>query len=455
LIRFHPGRAARSIAAALALLAVVGGFAGAQAAPAPKFDPPTPAQVTDAKAQIAATGAACEVGRVRFLGTGTVTKNKKETEIQAYEVTCTGGFGYMVQGPKGGSPDSLAQSCPGLKASRETAAKKEQFQVCQFPENQNVVPVLQALVTKQGLACTVAKYRWEGVTTDHHEVYEVSCAEPSPGYVLTVSHGADPAVTRSCLRDGGAHCTLTTPEQQTAWIAGIAAKSGLPCQVTKARWVGSSKSEPIDYYEVGCAAGVGFLIATDPAANFKRAIPCAEAGLIGDGCALSDKAAIKATAIDSFSARLKALGIPCAMTNARVIGKETRYQREVVEYGCSDRPVGLIVVLPNSERPKSEQNDCISAPSRFETECQFTPREKLNAVLTAAMTAGGQACAVNGFKWHGSYSDDTTSVEVSCSGAPGYLTEMALDYAKARKIETCAAAAKEGDPCVLPGNKAP
>ena len=354
------GHALRRSFPARAGAALVALTAMAVAVAAAKIELAKPDQVADAQAQIKANGLNCEVGKVRFGGEGDMkNKDKKSVHVQVYEVTCANGFGYLVEGPKGGSADTVVSSCPALAASGK---KGDNSNSCQLPENQDVKAQTQAILSKAGVSCTVQNTKWIGINPkDRSEGFEVACAAPSPGYILFVPQtaGAEPHATNCMLQSY--KCALTSPEQQTAWVKSLAAQSGRSCDVTKSRYVGTDTKDNTSFFEVGCAKGAGFMFAVNAAGAFKEAIGCADAANLGGGCTLTDKALIQASGAESWGEKLKAAGVACNVQQARLIGQMSG-KRDVVEYQCSDRPAGLIVGLPNQAGQKPDVVDCFDAP---------------------------------------------------------------------------------------------
>ena len=117
------------------------------------------------------------------------------------------------------------------------------------------------MVAKAGRACSVDKARYIGSSPDT-SFYEVACHEGA-GYILQVPKAPDsPPVASMCLLYGDASnvkCELTPPAQQMAVIDQLAAASGKACTVKDRRYVGSS-ADHIDYFEVACADGKGYML---------------------------------------------------------------------------------------------------------------------------------------------------------------------------------------------------
>jgi hypothetical protein len=424
----------------------------AVAVAAAKIELAKPDQVADAQAQIKVSGLNCEVGKVRFSGEGDMkNKDKKNIHVFVYEVSCNNGFGYIVEGPKGGTADTVVSSCAAMAAS----GKKDNAMACQLPENLDVKGQVQAAMSKAGSSCAVQDAKWIGLNPkDHTDVLEVACAAPSPGYIVSMPQTAD-AHTRvvNCMMQNY-KCALTTPEQQTAWVKSMAAHSNQACDVTQSRYVGSDSKDGTSFFEVACSKGAGFMFSLNSAGAFQQAIGCADAGNLAGGCTLTDKSLIQAAGAQSWGEKLKAAGVSCNVQQARLIGQMSG-KRDVVEYQCSDRPAGLLVGLPNQAGQKPDVVDCFDG-RHFGTKCQFTSEDALNQILSKAIAASGKSCTVSAFQNLGGFGDGTNAFEVACGSAPGYIAVLPADYSKASQVQTCAEAAKTasrtGLSCSLPGN---
>lgn len=444
----------RAGAAVLAIAAMVGALAAA------KLEMAKPEQIADAQAQIKINGLACDAGKVRFGGEGDMKSKdgKSVVHVLIYEATCSGTYGYIIEGPKGGSPTvTVVSSCPAL-AKTAAAAKKEdaaKMIVCQLPENLDLKAQTQALMDKTNAKCAVQGVRWIGMNNKTaEEGLEVSCAAPSPGYILFIAQkGGSAPRAINCLVQG-VKCELTPEAQQTAWVAGLAAQSGKACDVTGKRYVGTDSKDMSSFFEVSCAKGIGFMIQMNANNQFERVIECADATNLGGGCKLTDPKLIQASSNSTYGDRLKGIGVACNVVNARLIGQTTG-KRDVVEYQCTDRPGGLIVAFPNGAGQKPDVVDCFDS-HHFSTNCQFTSHDDQINILNKAMAAGGKTCKVSDFLNLGGYDDGTTAFEIACGADPGYIVMMPADYSAPKKTETCPEAAKTasrtGLSCTLPGN---
>ncbi len=443
--------------AAIAAIALVLGSNAAEAADAKKMAA-TPDQIADAKAQIAAAGLVCNVVNVRYQGSGKNKINGKDLDLNGYEVACDDGSGYTLAGVKGGSADTSAVSCLALDSQKRTVKDKDKVQTCQLPENKNILAEAQLFADRGHLnSCKVDKAEFLGASKATKDVfYEVSCGGAT-SYVLRVIAGAgDKVQSINCLRAAaqGLACKLTPPEAQRAPVIATARSSGKACDITNARYVATDTKNGDEFYEVACAGGKpGYMAVIGAAGALSRTIDCGLATGIAGGCTMTDAASIAAEAATNLSNRLKAAGVSCAFEKARLIGRVgTNPGQDIVEYACSDRPRGLVVVLPNPDGGKLETYDCISV-ARYRTQCEFTSKATLMAELGKVVAASNRTCPVSDFVYMGSGEEATYEVEVACGTGIGYILDAPRNgTGKPAMIESCLVSGRHGVACVIPGN---
>jgi hypothetical protein len=414
----------------------------------PQLAQPSP---VDPRTLVAATGVVCDIGAVRAVDVSAV-KGAQAGQLAAWEVACTKRFGFILAGSANGRLSApLAYSCPGLVAS-EATARKLGFN-CELKENLDLLPVAQGLADAAGARCTVSAVKWRGWSPRQMmDAYELACAPGQQGWMLVVPRGPAPLSAQTCLQLTNTACQLTTREQTLAWVAQRAAKAGKPCEVFDAGYVGKGRTDGVDYYEVVCQGGDGFVMAVTPDGEFKRMITCEEAAGLGAGCTRSDPQIVFAGLIG----KLRATGLDCVVAHARLVG-HARDGREVAEFECLDRPQGLMVALPGASGAPVDAVDCLAA-SHFQSTCQFTSLEAQKALLTRTLRAAGVSCNVSAFAFIGTSGDPPPAqmFEVACSGAPGYIVAISYDYSRVSSRSTCAQVARSRRTdlsCTLPGNR--
>jgi hypothetical protein len=222
--------------------------------------------------------------------------------------------------------------------------------------------------------------------------YEIACAQ-GLGY-FAVAQDPDPPVGFSCFAIEGQHaaalakgekfdqaCVLPANHDLNAMATAVLARAGTTCNVAKLQWYGQAAT--VEYTEVACGDGKGFLLGTalPGVEGSTRVVNCADAGAQGKPCVLT-KAAAVATAsaeppptLEAFKAALSQHGIACTVagdTDIRLIGKQNRSQRHVVEFKCPEQPKGLVVLIPLGANPNPFQPMDCSAAAKIGATCKLT-----------------------------------------------------------------------------------
>jgi hypothetical protein len=230
-------------------------------------------------------------------------------------------------------------------------------------------------------------------------LYEVAC-EDGMGYLLTLI-GRSSATGISCFAaaafaadDRASRAPVDTrcrlPENQD--FGAMASKglrqAGIDCEAREQKWLGQSADPKVDFIEVACRDGRGFVLRS-PVPGSKSAadaLSCAEAARHGANCILT-AAAAPASAANStdnastaqirpdlqwFKDALSARGVPCDVQKARIIGRESIKRRYIVEYLCPQQPRGIVAYVPSAGDSVNpfESMDCDAAAIRKIT-CQF------------------------------------------------------------------------------------
>ena len=214
--------------------------------------------------------------------------------------------------------------------------------------------------------------------------YEVSCSN-GMGYLL-VSRGSDKPIGLSCFaadavrasdeaqgKKDALTCLLPANTDLKTMAASVATHAGKVCMAKGFAWVGQSSVKRMDYSEVACDSGKGFILATAmPGATAEpAAIACADAAASGIKCTMSDSGpaqpehpASKIT-LQTFKDALMQHGVACQASNERVVGQENQQKRYVVEFACTQQPNGLVAFIPlEGNTNKFETLNCAEAAKR-------------------------------------------------------------------------------------------
>jgi hypothetical protein len=241
-------------------------------------------------------------------------------------------------------------------------------------------------------------------------LYEVAC-ENGMGYLLTLV-GLSNASGISCFAASAAQqvAPSNTPGETAANSAGtvdatcrlpanrdlntmattVMRNVGTACNAHGVKWLGQSGSPTLDYTEIACNDGQGFVLRT-PAPGAVAVIDvlgCADAATHGAHCQMSAPAPAVAAAsapagggplpegprpnLQWFKDVLSKNGVSCDVKKARVVGRESIKRRYVVEYQCPQQPQGLVAYVPPPGDTASsfESMDCAAAAERKIT-CQL------------------------------------------------------------------------------------
>jgi hypothetical protein len=169
-------------------------------------------------------------------------------------------------------------------------------------------------------------------------------------------------------------CTLPENQDVKMMATNILLRKGSGCVVRDVRWVGISTKSNTDYTEIACSDGNGYILAS-PLPGSKvmpQLVKCHDAAVQGIICKMSDNG-VQILTVQTFKDALAQHHVTCDASDVRVIGKETRTQRHVVEFACKEHPEGLVAYIPlNGNTAPFETLDCATAGKRG-LGCKLTP----------------------------------------------------------------------------------
>jgi hypothetical protein len=397
----------------------------------------------DAPALVQAAGLTCTVADARLIAAG------DKDHPSFYEVACQDGAGYVLAAkPKAPTPD--VYSCV-IFAGPGPDGKKSNIE-CELPGNANPAAGLKSVLAKAGPACVPDKARYVG-SSSGVDVFEVSCAG-LPGYILQVPKSGPPTAV-NCISQTGDNdikCTLTPPEQQTAYLGSLASGADASCTVKDRRYVGST-ADNNDFYEIACASGKGYMLQTSPDGKLVKASNCisAVAASIGGGCTLADYRQAMTQQNGLYSSLAKKAGFDCDVSRYADFPDATN--PEIVELACSNRPDGGVGVFPTTG--PGHVHDCIRSEAEG-YKCSFTPEAADYPALTAQLKAKGKgSCVVSGARPVGQTAEKADLIEVACAdGGPGWVLVYDANASLPNELLNCQqAASTAGSGCQLPTNK--
>jgi len=219
------------------------------------------------------------------------------------------------------------------------------------------------------------------------KVYEVACDDGS-GYLLQ-TQGADVPLANYCLgaeearaadvakgKQPSYFCSLPENRDVYARVSALVAKgSGASCTVADLKWFGRSTETHIDYSEVKCREGTGFLLQVPLPGVIATAtvMSCTEAAKRGLKCHMTDAGPVEEpVTLEVLKAALAQHGVSCTIGQFRLLGQEEQRKRYVVEYRCTDQPAGAVAFIPLRDNTEAyESMDCAKAV-RSGVLCSFT-----------------------------------------------------------------------------------
>ena len=232
------------------------------------------------------------------------------------------------------------------------------------------------------------KLKVEGANAAPVRIIEVSCSS-GMGYILESRVTTPPTGSgMSCFAAEGTradavakgqdyqfYCRLKGNVDIDAMAQRILAKAGTACAVKKLIWFGASQANHLDYTEVVCDDGKGYLLSTAlPGWDVPTsAMSCADAAQLGIKCKLTDAGPVVAKPTkEDFIAALAHNNVACDVKDLHLVGRETVQKRYVVEFQCPQQPKGLVAFIPLAGNTnKFETRDCASA-AQIGVKCKLT-----------------------------------------------------------------------------------
>jgi hypothetical protein len=211
------------------------------------------------------------------------------------------------------------------------------------------------------------------------ETYEASCTN-GMGYFLISQEPAKPYGFSCFASDATAKADIAAKRKPTATcmlpgnadLKAVAARmlsaSGHTCAVKDFRWAGQNAANHIEFDEVACESGEGYMmIVALPGATIPVHVEtCNQSAKRGLPCKLSDNGEIGPT-LKTFRDALAKNNVSCAATDAttRVIGQIEAKKLYVVEFACPMVPKGVVAYIPqDGSKWPFEAIDCPTAAKR-------------------------------------------------------------------------------------------
>ncbi len=226
----------------------------------------------------------------------------------------------------------------------------------------------------------------------------------------------------------------------------LAKAAGLACNITEARFTVTDAKAKINYYEVACDQGFGYIVAQDPTKPVAGLYPCFDAEKKVKAsekpdakeidsplkCKLAGNANLQA----QLTPYLTKAGRTCAVSNYRYIGASP--SKTYVEVACGPG-LGYVVetTSPANLSGDVKAQSCIAFDASDTRACQLTDKAAQLSVVDALTARSGKTCAVKDRRYVITTTTGASWFEVSCQAGDGYMLEQLAD-GKNGKTVACA-----------------
>lgn len=188
--------------------------------------------------------------------------------------------------------------------------------------------------------------------------YGFSCFATDATRKADIAAGRKPA--EICRLPGNADLKAVAGKMLTA--------SGFACKVKDYRWAGQNATNHIEFDEVACDNGQGYMMVVAlPGATIPVHVEtCNQSAKRGLACKLSDNGDVGPT-LKSFRETLAKSKIACDATDqtTHLLGQVAAKKVYVVEFACAQHPKGLVAYIPEEGSTASlELVDCATAAKR-------------------------------------------------------------------------------------------
>ena len=278
--------------------------------------------------------------------------------------------------------------------------------------------------------------------------YEVACQQ-GPGYLVIAAEGQPKPQMINCIiaADGATKCVLPSNTDFKAALAPYVRQTGRACEVSGQRYVGSSTASGQTYYEVGCGAGAGFVMAvSDREAKPPEVTDCLTVQGTSQACQLTTKAQMLA----AYQPAIAKSGKACQISDVRSIGASKDTGDNYTEIACGASP-GFVLVQDRAGAFKTAV-DCGKAEG-IGGGCKMTDVTTAQTADSAAYTKlaakAGFPCNVKQYRFIGTDAQNREVVELACSDRPDGAMAVFSETGKSDIYDCVRAPALGGQACKL------
>jgi hypothetical protein len=257
------------------------------------------------------------------------------------------------------------------------------------------------------------------------QLYEVAC-KTGPGFIVTSVSPTEVGQAFTCSlaaklaakNPGSIECILPENKPHYAWLNPVVQPFLPGCQISNARVIGSTSTEPlIDRYEVGCGAQAGGII------DYAQLGATAETDFKSCLSVEGSSSACEYTTKEQMSAILKPVAAAadkdCQVNNTRFVGVTKENDGNYYEFGCANK-TGFIVL---TKADNTYQRTIACATAAALGGCQFTDAgaaaADANGAFSAQLGKAGFPCTVEDYNVIGTQeSTKRDYIEFKCKEQP-------------------------------------
>lgn len=240
-----------------------------------KINDVTDRQRAEAKLQsrklMSAVPMSCDLRDAALVGRGKSVTGGRNIDVEAYEIACSNRTGYILVSQGAARP--LVTSCFAADAAHAAAGRPGDADLyCRLPANRDVKVMAAALLSGAGNECTVAQFRWFGLSASSLTDYsEVACAD-GRGYLIKIPASEPSRVSvldcEQAAREGlTCHLTYAAPVAAPVTLQTFRdalERHDAACTSARVRVIGRESVDKRYVVEFRCPASPGARVAFIP-----------------------------------------------------------------------------------------------------------------------------------------------------------------------------------------------
>jgi len=263
-----------------------------------------------------------------------------------YEVACSGDTGYVLSMGGGKAPE--ASDCLQTLGGGATE--------CQLTTKAQLMNNMTKLASGAPTPCTVDNARMVGSDKASGAMYyEVAC-QGGTGYMIQANAqgGFQQAWDCAKAQNIGGGCSLTVVDEtaEAGTYTQLAKTAGYPCEVSKYRFLGTTKDKA-ELVELACSnrPDGGLALFGD---GKGQVFDCVQGGALGVTCQLTDPSVV----YPKYTERLVAMGkSQCKVSGAKFLASTTAGS-DFIETACSDGLPGFVISIDHTTGKTNELLTC-------------------------------------------------------------------------------------------------